>query len=61
MSPMSKDTEKVQHEETAADAAAHGPETVSLKEYLVRETLSDMENRLTADHHLAGKHDDDSR
>lgn len=38
----------------APEPAAVGAPTVT--EYLVRETLSDEENRLTADHHLDSRH-----
>jgi len=38
----------------AAVKPAGEPLGVSLTELLVRQTLSDLENRLTADHHLKG-------
>lgn len=44
---MKQDSQQEHPEES------HGSHRVgTLREHLVRETLSDLENRLTADHHL---------
>jgi hypothetical protein len=46
-------------EKPAADL--HGmPPGSSIREHLVRETLSDLENQLTADHHLEDDRERDS-
>jgi hypothetical protein len=52
--PRESQDSQPQHEENPhPDAAGHGAHRVgTLGEFLVRETLSDLENRLTADHHL---------
>jgi len=47
-SQSSQDTEPEHHEPSHHDSHRVG----TLREHLVRETLSDLENQLTADHHL---------
>jgi len=51
---MRHDTEPTQTHEPEHPAADHQgmPHGSSIREHLVRETLSDLENELTADHHL---------
>jgi hypothetical protein len=51
---MKHDTEPTQTHEPEHPAVDHHgvPHGNSIREHLVRETLSDLENELTADHHL---------
>ena len=44
----SQNIEPEHHEQSHHDSHRVG----TMREYLVRETLSDLENQLTADHHL---------
>jgi len=56
---QAEEVAKDQEDDLLADVEPAGePLGVSLTELLVRQTLSDLENRLTADHHLDNVEDD---